>query len=253
MPNRLVPGLFRIQQLDKANVYLKYVVRLEDEFWQRRRKINREVMLPAQYDLCERTGRIDNFRWAAGKLTGEHKSQRWQNFDLHEMYYAGHLTQAAVAHYRSTRETKLLDVATRFTDHICGRFGPESDGKQFGNDGHPEIELALVELYRTTGDEKYLQEAQFLVDHPGTDIRLLALTDTAAFEPEYVPDRLNEVVVLRGKAQVAAGDENWGQQLYRPRAANVVEATRTIDVTAIPYYAWANREPSPMLVWLRSV
>ena len=200
-------------------------VRLEDEFWQRRRQINREVMLPAQYDLCERTGRIDNFRWAAGKQSGEHQgayfnnsdvykllesaswmlagaddpdlsalvdgliediasaqqpdgyintyfmgeheSERWQNFDLHEMYCAGHLMQAAVAHYRSTGETKLLDVATRFADHICERFGPESAGKRFGNDGHPEIEMALVELYRATGDEKYLREAQFLVDNRG--------------------------------------------------------------------------------------
>lgn len=200
-------------------------VRLEDEFWQQRRKINREVMLPAQYDLCERTGRIDNFRWAAGKLAGERQgeyfndsdvykllesaswvlagtddpdlkalvdsliddiasaqqpdgylntyfmfereSERWQNFDLHEMYCAGHLIQAGIAHYRSTGETRLLDIARRFADHICARFGPATTGKQFGNDGHPEIEMALVELYRTTGDPQYLDEAQFLVDNRG--------------------------------------------------------------------------------------
>ena len=60
-------------------------VRLEDEFWQRRRKINREVMLPAQYDLCERTGRIDNFRWAAGKLAGEHQGAYYNDSDVYKL------------------------------------------------------------------------------------------------------------------------------------------------------------------------
>ena len=56
----------------------------------------------------------------------DRESERWTDFDLHEMYCAGHLFQAAVAHYRTTGKTSLLDVATRFADHICDTFGPES-------------------------------------------------------------------------------------------------------------------------------
>jgi len=91
--------------------------------------------------------------------------QRWTNLDHdHEMYCAGHLMQAAAAHYRVTGKTSLLAVATRFADHIDALFGP---GKRDGYCGHPEIETALVELCRVTGDEKYLRLAQVMVDRRG--------------------------------------------------------------------------------------
>jgi len=93
----------------------------------------------------------------------EREAERWTNFDLHEMYCAGHLFQAAVAHHRVTGKTTLLDVAIRFADCICARFGPEAEGKQFGLDGHPEIEMALVELYRVTHDEKYLKQVRYFI------------------------------------------------------------------------------------------
>ncbi len=65
----------------------------------------------------------------------------------HELYCAGHLIQAGVAFARATGDTSLLAVARRFADLIDESFG--SDG-QLGTDGHPEIEAALVELYRQT-------------------------------------------------------------------------------------------------------
>ena len=55
--------------------------------------------------------------------------QRWTDFDCHEMYCAGHLFQAAVAHHRATGSTRLLDVATRFADHIDTVFGPAAAGQ----------------------------------------------------------------------------------------------------------------------------
>lgn len=93
--------------------------------------------------------------------------ERWTNFDLHEMYCAGHLFQAAVAHHRATGSTRLLDVATRFADHIDATFGPEGEGKRTGTDGHPEVEMALVELGRETGERRYIALAQYLVDVRG--------------------------------------------------------------------------------------
>ncbi|MBC8105831.1 MAG: glycoside hydrolase family 127 protein [Anaerolineae bacterium] len=94
--------------------------------------------------------------------------ERWTNLkDKHEMYCAGHLIQAAVAHHRATGSDKLLVVATKLADHICNTFGPEVSRKRPGCCGHEEIEMALVELYRTTRDSKYLDQAKYFVDARG--------------------------------------------------------------------------------------
>lgn len=91
--------------------------------------------------------------------------ERWTDLDFgHEMYCAGHLIQAAVAHHRATGKTSLLDLARRFADHIAATFGP---GRRAGTDGHPEIETALVELYRESGEPRYLDLAEFLIDQRG--------------------------------------------------------------------------------------
>lgn len=82
----------------------------------------------------------------------------------HELYCAGHLIQAAVANVRMTGATKLLRVAVRFADLLEKRFG--ESGRPY-LEGHPEIEMALVELYRTTADEKYLALACHLIDQRG--------------------------------------------------------------------------------------
>ncbi|MEU1274316.1 beta-L-arabinofuranosidase domain-containing protein [Streptomyces sp. NPDC005799] len=86
----------------------------------------------------------------------------------HELYCAGHLIQAAVAHHRATGRTELLDVARKFADHLDTVFGPPGSGKEIdGIDGHPEVETALVELYRETGERRYLDLAGYFVDRHG--------------------------------------------------------------------------------------
>ncbi len=91
--------------------------------------------------------------------------ERWTDLAvMHELYCAGHLIQAAVAHHRARGRRDLLDVAVRLADHIVATFNPM--GRQ-GADGHPEIEMALVELSRDTGDERYRHQAQFFVDQRG--------------------------------------------------------------------------------------
>lgn len=91
--------------------------------------------------------------------------RRWTDFDHgHELYCAGHLIQAAVAHRRATGRDRLLRVARRFADHIDDLFGP---GKRGATCGHPEIEMALVELYRETGERRYLDLAGAFVDRRG--------------------------------------------------------------------------------------
>ncbi|MEU1519733.1 beta-L-arabinofuranosidase domain-containing protein [Streptomyces sp. NPDC005811] len=83
----------------------------------------------------------------------------------HELYCAGHLIQAAVAHHRATGSDRLLRVAGRLADHLHSVFGP---GRQVDTVcGHPEVETALVELYRTTSDRRHLDLARYFVDRRG--------------------------------------------------------------------------------------
>jgi uncharacterized protein len=85
--------------------------------------------------------------------------QRWG----HELYNLGHMIQAAIAYYRATGDRTLLDAGIRFVDSfLLPNFGPGSDKKPLLS-GHPEIELALIELYRTTGDRRYLELAGYIL------------------------------------------------------------------------------------------
>jgi len=91
--------------------------------------------------------------------------KRWTDFAHgHELYCAGHLFQAAVAHRRATGDDRLLAVARRFADAIDRMFGP---GRRAATPGHPEIEMALVELYRETGERRYLELARAFVEQRG--------------------------------------------------------------------------------------
>ncbi|MDQ0973199.1 DUF1680 family protein [Neobacillus niacini] len=95
--------------------------------------------------------------------------ERWTDLrDAHELYCAGHLIEAGVAHYEATKKRTLLDVVCRYADHIDSVFGLE-EGKKRGYGGHQEIELALVKLYRITGEKRYLKLSQFFIDERGQE------------------------------------------------------------------------------------
>jgi uncharacterized protein len=80
----------------------------------------------------------------------------------HELYNLGHMIQGSIAFYRATGETTLLNASRRFVDgYLLPDFGPAPKKPIFS--GHPEIELALVELYRTTGEKKYLTLAGYIL------------------------------------------------------------------------------------------
>lgn len=120
----------------------------------------------------------------------ENAAQRWSNLrDMHELYCAGHLMQAAVAHYRATGKRSLLEVACKFADHIIDVFGP---GKRRGVPGHSEIEMALVELYRATSERRYLQQAQIFIDLRGSRPPIIG---GSPYHQDHVPFReMSEVV-----------------------------------------------------------
>jgi DUF1680 family protein len=90
---------------------------------------------------------------------------RWYNLgSSHELYNAGHLYEAAYAHYKATGKKNLLNIALKNADLICDTFGP---GKKLDVPGHQIIETGLVKLYLATGKEKYLDEAKFFLDQRG--------------------------------------------------------------------------------------
>ena len=114
-------------------------------------------------------------------LTGLDK--RWTNMDKHEMYCAGHMIEAGVAYYQATGKRKLLDVCIRMTDHMMSQFGP---GKRHWVPGHEEIELALVKLYQTTQEQKYLDFAYWLLEERGHGHGTMG--DEGKWDPVYYPD-----------------------------------------------------------------
>jgi hypothetical protein len=90
--------------------------------------------------------------------------------------------QAAVAQARCTGDKALLEVAVRFADHLVATFGPD---RRQDVDGHPVVELGLVELYRETGRTDYLQLARYFVEARGH-----GLIEKYGLEPTYFSDRV---------------------------------------------------------------
>lgn len=91
----------------------------------------------------------------------------WYNLqELHQLYDAGHTIEGAVAHYETTGKRHFLDAMCRWADLAVATFG-RNPGQIRGYDGHPEIELALVRLYKATGRRRYLELAKFFVDERG--------------------------------------------------------------------------------------
>lgn len=95
-------------------------------------------------------------------------TQRWKRRNDHELYCAGHLMEAAVAWYHATGRDRFLRIMCRYADYIDQVFRVE-DGAAFTTPGHQEIELALVKLYHTTGQEKYLTLSRYFIDMRGAN------------------------------------------------------------------------------------
>jgi DUF1680 family protein len=115
-------------------------------------------------------------------FTFERVPERFTNLkDMHEIYCAGHLIQAAVAHHRATGKTAFLNVAQRLSDHLYDVFGP---GRRVGACGHEEAEMALVELYRDTAEPRYLELAQCMIEARG---RKPGIFQNSAYHQDHLP------------------------------------------------------------------
>ncbi len=114
---------------------------------------------------------------------------RWKNFGWgHELYTAGHLIQAAVAESRIIGPSKIMDIAVKFADLIVEKFSQPNTLQMCG---HPEIETALIELYRETSNKSYLDMAEKMILGRGykkiRDAKPLGLGHNS---PSYMQDHL---------------------------------------------------------------
>ncbi|MFJ4784924.1 glycoside hydrolase family 127 protein [Streptomyces sp. NPDC088794] len=157
--------------------------------------------------------------------------QRWQDLRWgHELYCAGHLLQAAVAHHRATGKFELLAIGVRFAVLVDTLFGP--DRAIDGVCGHPEIETALMELYRETEEQRWLDLAAYFVERRGQGL----LGEGAGRDPgagywqDHVPVReattvtghaVRQLYLLAGATDLAveAGDAGLRAALERIWAA----------------------------------
>ncbi len=81
----------------------------------------------------------------------------------HELYCIGHMLQGAIAYYRATGDPTLMNAGMRFVDgFLIPNYGPGANQKGIVS-GHPEIEMALIELSRTTGHPKYIELAGYIL------------------------------------------------------------------------------------------
>jgi DUF1680 family protein len=150
-----------------------------------------EKQVDAVIDLIERAQKPDGYLNIY--FTTVAKGKRWTNLAFaHELYCAGHLMEAAVAYFEATGKRKLLDVMCRYTDYIDSVFGAEK-GKIRGYSGHPEIELALVKLYRTTGELRYLKLAEFFVNERGVQPNYFKKENENERRGMYLPQILERI------------------------------------------------------------
>ncbi|MDO5552249.1 MAG: glycoside hydrolase family 127 protein [Planctomycetia bacterium] len=143
-------------------------------------------------DLFERAQCDDGYLMCWFQL--EKPQEKWTNLaSMHELYCAGHMTEAAVAYTQATGDEKFLTIVKRLNDLICKRYG-NGEGQLKNVPGHEEIELALIKLYEQTGDKKYLDQAKFFVDIRGVaEGRETPLF--GAYSQDNIPVReMNEVV-----------------------------------------------------------
>lgn len=131
-------------------------------------------------DLIERAQRPDGYLNTYFQADTIEK-QPWSDLAWgHELYSLGHLIQAAVAANRQLGDGRLLVVAVRFADLVWQKFGPEGDDAFCG---HPEVEMALVELFRETGNRNYLELADLMVRRRGR-----GTIQSTIFTSEYFQD-----------------------------------------------------------------
>ena len=124
-------------------------------------------------DIVAAAQEADGYLYTARTINPEHPHgwaahKRWaaEEHASHELYNLGHMVDAACAHYQATGSDKFLNIAKRYADCVIREVG-DKDGQTCVVPGHQIAEMALARLYVLTGEQKYLDEAKFLLDYRG--------------------------------------------------------------------------------------
>jgi len=113
---------------------------------------------------------------------------------------------------------------------------------------HPYVRenTGLVALMR--GPILFCLEA---VDHPNLNLMDIVLEPGQTFTSSFQPEMLSGIQIIEAYVKVESIDNAWQQALYREKTDITSPNTESVKLTAIPYFAWGNREAGHMLVWLR--
>jgi len=130
-----------------------------------------ESFLDSLIGIIARAQEPDGYLYTARTIDPGHPGswagkERWEKEGemSHELYNAGHLYEAAVAHYLATGKRNMLDIAVKNANLVCTVFGP---GKRQVAPGHEIVEMGLVKMFRVTGNSRYLETAKFFLDQRG--------------------------------------------------------------------------------------
>lgn len=136
--------------------------------------------------------------------------QRFTNLrDLHELYNAGHLIEAALAHHQTYGSDRLLAPILKYVDLLCQVFG-QAEGQIHGYPGHPEIELALLRLCQVTKDPRHLKLARYFITQRGNPKGVNG-SHYYDFEAQARGDRENEM-----PSSYPQKRSYWYQQAHKP-------------------------------------
>ncbi|MFB9843070.1 glycoside hydrolase family 127 protein [Mucilaginibacter ginsenosidivorans] len=174
----------------------------------------------------EKDGYLYTFRTVNAKKPHEWiGSKRWENVEVlsHELYDAGHLYEAAVAHYQATGKRTLLNIALKNADLLVATFGY---GKEEKYPGHQIVEIGLAKLYRVTGDKKYLDLAKFFLDIRGPKGDAYNQADKKVIDQHqaeghavragYMYTGMADVAALTGNEQyLHAIDDIWNDVVFK--------------------------------------
>lgn len=218
-------------------------VRNIEGFWERRFEATRTSTARVCLDQCESTGRLANFRRAAGLESGGYQgrfyndsdvykvlegiayllcsaretgleeeadriinticaaqwddgyintyytltdpSRRWTDMAMHEDYCIGHMVEGAIAYFQATGKDKWLHASIRAAEHMMDTFG---EGKRHWVIGHQEPELAFVRLWRLTGEQRFLDFAQWMINERGHGHLVSEHFEYRGFGREYCQD-----------------------------------------------------------------
>jgi uncharacterized protein len=179
---------------------------------------------------------------------------RFKNLrDLHELYCAGHLIEAAVTHRQATGKETLLNIATRLADYLATVFGQGPDQLP-GYCGHPEIELALIRLYRLTREQRYLDLSRFFIEQRGRkphyfDREAVERLDATPFRPTHPVSPyayMQAHVPLREQREVV-GHAVRAMYLYSA-AADLAYELRDEELVAVCKNFWQDLNRSKLYI-----